>query len=36
MENAGSIQTAILGELENFRGTAPQEDDITLVIAKLL
>ena len=36
MENAGSIQTAILGELENFRGTAPQEDDITLVVAKLL
>jgi sigma-B regulation protein RsbU (phosphoserine phosphatase) len=36
MENAGSIQTAILGELENFRGAAPREDDITLVIAKLL
>jgi sigma-B regulation protein RsbU (phosphoserine phosphatase) len=36
MEDAGSIQRSILGELENFRGAAPQEDDITLVVAKLL
>lgn len=34
--SAGSIQTAILEELEAFRGSAPQEDDITLVVAKLL
>jgi hypothetical protein len=36
METAGSIQTVILEELENFRGSAAQEDDITLVVAKLL
>jgi sigma-B regulation protein RsbU (phosphoserine phosphatase) len=32
----GSIQTAVLEELENFRGSAAQEDDVTLVVAKLL
>ena len=36
METAGSIQTVILKELENFRGSAAQEDDVTLVVAKLL
>ena len=36
MESAGSIQTVILEELENFRGSAAQEDDVTLVVAKLL
>jgi sigma-B regulation protein RsbU (phosphoserine phosphatase) len=36
MESAGSIQTVILDELENFRGSAAQEDDVTLVVAKLL
>ena len=34
--SAGSIQTAILNELEAFRGSVPQEDDITLVVVKLL
>jgi sigma-B regulation protein RsbU (phosphoserine phosphatase) len=33
---AVSIQTAILEELETFRGSALQEDDITLVVVKLL
>ena len=36
METAGSIQTVILKELENFRGSAALEDDVTLVVAKLL
>jgi sigma-B regulation protein RsbU (phosphoserine phosphatase) len=36
METAASIQTVILKELENFRGSAAQEDDVTLVVAKLL
>ena len=36
METAGSIQTVILKELENFRGSAAQEDDVTLVVTKLL
>jgi sigma-B regulation protein RsbU (phosphoserine phosphatase) len=35
-ESAGSIQTVILEELEDFRGSAAQEDDVTLVVAKLL
>jgi sigma-B regulation protein RsbU (phosphoserine phosphatase) len=35
-EKAVSIQTAILKELESFRGSADQEDDITLVVVKLL
>ena len=35
-ETAPSIQTTILQELETFRGTAPQEDDITIVVVKLL
>ena len=35
METAGSIQTVILEELEDFRGSAAQEDDVTLVVAKL-
>jgi serine phosphatase RsbU (regulator of sigma subunit) len=35
-ETAGSLQTVILEELENFRGSAAQEDDVTLVVAKLL
>jgi sigma-B regulation protein RsbU (phosphoserine phosphatase) len=35
METAGSIQTVILEELEIFRGSAVQEDDVTLVVAKL-
>ena len=33
---AVSIQSAILEELQNFRGSAPQEDDITLVVVKLM
>ena len=36
IESAGSIQTVILEELENFRGSAAQEDDVTLVVMKLL
>ena len=36
MEKAVSLQTAILEELEAFRGSSLQEDDITLVVAKLL
>jgi len=36
MDKAVSLQTAILEELEAFRGSGPQEDDITLVVAKLL
>jgi serine phosphatase RsbU (regulator of sigma subunit) len=35
METAGSIQTVILEELEIFKGSAVQEDDVTLVVAKL-
>lgn len=36
METACSIQTVILAVLKNFRGSLPQENDATLVIAKLL
>ena len=35
-ETAVSIQTTILEELKIFRGPAPQEDDITIVVVKLL
>ena len=35
-ETARSIQTVILEELKDFRGSAAQEDDVTLVVAKLL
>ena len=34
-EKAASIQSAILEDVQNFRGSAPQEDDITLVVVKL-
>jgi len=33
---ADAIQKAILDELSIFRGDAPQEDDMTLVVVKLL
>jgi len=35
-ESAESIQNAVIAALQNFRGNAPQEDDITLVVIKLL
>lgn len=35
-ESAESIQNAIIDTLSDFRGNAPQEDDITLVVIRLL
>ena len=35
-EPAESIQQAVISALQRFRGTAAQEDDITLVVIKLL
>jgi len=35
-ESAEEIQNLIIEELEIFQGEAPQEDDITLVVVKLL
>ena len=35
-ESAESIQNAIIADLRAFREDAPQEDDITLVVIKLL
>jgi sigma-B regulation protein RsbU (phosphoserine phosphatase) len=35
-EPAETIQNAIIDTLRNFQGDAPQEDDITLVVVKLL
>ena len=35
-KSAQVIQDAVIDALHKFRGDAPQEDDITLVIAKLL
>ena len=35
-EAAQNIQDAIIAALERFRGDAPQEDDITLVVVKFL
>jgi sigma-B regulation protein RsbU (phosphoserine phosphatase) len=34
--DAEGIRRAIFNAVENFRGKAPQEDDITLVVAKFL
>lgn len=36
MESAENIRDSILTSIENFRGDAPQQDDATLVVAKLL
>jgi sigma-B regulation protein RsbU (phosphoserine phosphatase) len=33
-DTAGGILQAVLGALEEFRGRAPQEDDVTLVVIK--
>ena len=33
---AEAIRDAIIGNLKDFRGNAPQEDDVTLVIVKML
>jgi sigma-B regulation protein RsbU (phosphoserine phosphatase) len=35
-KSAQIIQDAVIDALDSFQGDAPQEDDITLVIAKLL
>lgn len=35
-ESAQQIQTAIVSEVSTFRGSLPQEDDITLVVIKFL
>jgi sigma-B regulation protein RsbU (phosphoserine phosphatase) len=35
-ESAESIQNAVIEALNTFQGDAPQEDDITLVVIKLL
>jgi sigma-B regulation protein RsbU (phosphoserine phosphatase) len=35
-ESAEAIQKVIIDTLQTFRGDAPQEDDITLVVVKLL
>ena len=35
-ENAESIQNAVIVDLRSFQGESPQEDDITLVVIKLL
>ena len=34
--SAAAIQTAVIERLNQFRGTADQEDDVTLVVVKLL
>jgi serine phosphatase RsbU (regulator of sigma subunit) len=34
--DAEGIRRAIFNAVENFRGKAPQEDDVTLVVAKFL
>ena len=34
--SAETIQRAIVESIDDFRGSAPQEDDITLVVAKLI
>jgi sigma-B regulation protein RsbU (phosphoserine phosphatase) len=36
LETAAEIQKAIIDDLHQFKGDAPQEDDITLVVIKLL
>ena len=35
-ESAETIQNAVIGDLRTFQGDAPQEDDITLVVIKLM
>ncbi len=35
-KSAEAIQNAILGAMSNFRGDVPQEDDITIVVIKVL
>jgi sigma-B regulation protein RsbU (phosphoserine phosphatase) len=34
--SAAAIQAAVIDAVQAFRGSAPQEDDVTLVVAKLL
>jgi len=34
--SAADIQSAVIEAVQNFRGEAPQEDDVTLVVVKLL
>jgi sigma-B regulation protein RsbU (phosphoserine phosphatase) len=34
--SAADIQAAVIGAVQAFRGDAPQEDDVTLVVVKLL
>jgi sigma-B regulation protein RsbU (phosphoserine phosphatase) len=36
MKTAGIIQNAVIDKLRNFQGSASQEDDITLVVVKLM
>jgi sigma-B regulation protein RsbU (phosphoserine phosphatase) len=35
-DSAKTIRDTVIDTLENFRGVAPQEDDVTLVVVKLL
>jgi len=35
-ESAETIQNAVIDELRSFQGNFPQEDDITLIVIKLL
>ena len=35
-QSAEDIQNSIIEDIEIFQGGAPQEDDITLVVVKLL
>jgi len=34
--SAAVIQSAVIDAVQNFRGEAPQEDDVTLVVVKLM
>jgi sigma-B regulation protein RsbU (phosphoserine phosphatase) len=34
--SAADIQAAVIEAVQGFRGEAPQEDDVTLVVVKLL
>jgi sigma-B regulation protein RsbU (phosphoserine phosphatase) len=35
-DSAEEIKDSIIADLKNFQGSAPQEDDITLVVVKFL
>jgi sigma-B regulation protein RsbU (phosphoserine phosphatase) len=36
LRSAAGIQAAVIEAVQDFRGNAPQEDDVTLVVVKLL